>query len=101
MINLCPNCGHELPHELNDGLTHCLHCNHLIDSSDFNKLLSAAWQTKKENLSLEQIKWNTKLDDDLSILVYTYIQEQGYSHEDFIRLLKKLGVANKSYLTYS
>ena len=97
MINLCPNCGHELPHELN----HCLHCNHLIDSSDFNKLLSAAWQTKKENLSLEQIKWNTKLDDDLSILVYTYIQEQGYSHEDFIRLLKKLGVANKAYLTYS
>ena len=95
MINVCPNCGHELPHELNDGLTHCLHCHHLIDSSDYNKLLAAAWQTRKENLSLEQVKWQTKLDEELSIFVYTFVQEYGYSIHEFMVVLNKFGVSKK------
>lgn len=100
MIQVCPQCGHELVFELNDGLGQCNHCNQIFDSSDYNKLLSASWQVKKENLSLEKIKWQLKLDDDFAILVYTYIYEYNYSHDDFVKLLKKLGVSNKSYIKY-
>lgn len=50
---------------------------------------------------MEQIKWQLKLGDDLSILVYTFVSEYGYSHDEFIRLLKKLGVAHKAYINYS
>lgn len=101
MIQACPNCGHTLQQELNDGLTHCSHCNQIFDSSDFNRLLSAAWQIRREHLSLEQIKWQLKLGDDYSILVYTFVGEYGYSHDELINLLRKLGVANKSYIDFS
>jgi hypothetical protein len=100
MIQVCPNCGHSLQNQLNDGLTHCFHCNQLFDSSDYNLLLAAAWQVRKENLSFEQIKWQLKLGEDFSILVHAFVGEYGYNHDEFIRLLKKLGVANKSYINY-
>jgi uncharacterized membrane protein YvbJ len=101
MIQVCPNCGHTLQKQLNDGLTNCSHCNQIFDSSNYNRLLAAAWQTRKENLSLEQIKWQLKLGDDFSILVYTFVVEYEYSHDEFIHLLKKLGVANKAYIEFS
>jgi hypothetical protein len=99
MIQVCPNCGTSLPEELSDGLTHCGHCNQILDSSDYNQLLSAAWQVRRERLSLEQLKWQLKLGDDFAILVYTFIAEYQYNHEDFMRLLKKLGVSKKVYLS--
>lgn len=101
MINVCPNCGHDLQHHLNDGLTHCSHCNQILDSSDYNRLLSAAWQIRKEHLSLEQVKWQLKLGDDFSILAHTFVGDYGYSQDEFIKLLKKLGVAHKAYIDFS
>lgn len=101
MIQVCPHCGFELLHSLTDGLTNCSHCTQVFDSSDLNQLLAAAWQVRRQHLSLEQLKWHTKLDQDLSILVYTYVVEYGYSHEDFHKLLKRLGVAHKSYINYA
>lgn len=101
MIQVCPNCGHSLQRQLTDGMTHCGHCNQVFDSSDYNKLLSAAWQVRRENLSLEQMKWQLKMDEDLSILVHTFVHDCGYTHEEFCKLLKKLGVARKAYLDYS
>ena len=95
MIQLCPNCGYQLSCELKDGLSHCSHCNQVFDSSDYNKLLSVAWQIRKEDLSLEKIKWQTKLDDDLALFVYLFVVEQQYNHQEFSLLLKKLGVSCK------
>lgn len=101
MIHVCPFCGHELETALTDGLTHCAHCNHVVESSDLNQLLAAGWQTRKHHYSLEQIKHIVKLTDDYAILVYTYVSDYGYSQEEFFRLLKKLGVAHKSYIKYN
>ena len=100
MIHSCPNCGFTLQHELKDGLSHCSHCSQVFDSSDFNRLLAAAWQIRKERMSLEKVKWEFKLGDDYSILIYTFVGEYGYTHEEIIKLLKKLGVANKAYIEY-
>jgi len=101
MIQACPNCGHALQRELKDGLTHCSHCNQVFDSRNFNRLLSAAWQIRREHLSLEQLKWQCKLGDDYSILIYTFVSDYGYAHDELIKLLRKLGVANKAYIDFS
>lgn len=100
MIQVCPHCGYQLQHILKDGLTNCVHCNQVFDSSDLNQLLSAAWHIRRQNWSLEQLKWHLKMDDALAILVYTFVADHGYTHEEFLKLLKKLGVAHKSYIKY-
>ena len=100
MILACPHCGFDLHHELKDGLTQCSNCNQLVESSDFHKLLSASWLVRKNHFSLEQLKYHLKIDDEFAILAYTFVNEHSYSHQDFIALLKKLGVANKSYIKY-
>jgi len=100
MIQVCPFCGHELETALTDGLTHCAHCNQNLDSSDLNQLLAAGWQIRKHHYSLEQIKHIAKLNDDFAILVYTFVGEYGYSHDEFFKLLRKLGVAHKSYINF-
>lgn len=100
MILVCPHCGHELPQVLKDGLSHCSHCNQVFDSSQYNQFLSASWQVRKESLSVEQLQHQIGLAEDEAILVHTYITEYAYSHDEFIRVLKKLGVAHKSYINY-
>ena len=59
----------------------------------YNKLLAASWQVRKENLScVEQIKWRLKLCNDFSLLIYAFIYEFGYSHDEFVALLKRYGI---------
>ena len=101
MIQVCPFCGHELQKQLLDGLTSCCNCNQVFDSSDYNQLLSAGWLVRKSHYTHEQLKWHTKLDDDMIILVMAYVGDNEYSHQDFVQVLKKIGVANKSYIKYS
>lgn len=98
MIICCPNCGHSLQEQLSDGLAHCTHCNQIFDSSDYNTLLSAGWLVRRDNLCVEQIKWQMKLDNDFAIFVCSFVGDNEYSHDDFIKLLKKLGVSRKAYV---
>ena len=97
MIYACPNCGFELERQLNDGLIYCTHCHRLIDSSDFNRLLSAGWLLRRRYQNIEQVKYHMQLTKDEAILVETYVCDHGYSHEEFIRLLKFLGVSRAAY----
>lgn len=101
MIYVCPNCGHCLHKYLNDGLSHCSHCNQIFESSDYNRLLSAAWMVRHEDLSAQQLVEGLKLTHDEAILVRTFVGDHGYCHDEFIRLLKKLGVAQKCYIEHS
>lgn len=75
--------------ELNDGISHCKHCNKVFDSNVFNEILSAAWQLKKQNFNLEQLEWQTKLDKDLLDFVYYFVYTLEYSHDELFKLLKK------------
>lgn len=100
MIHLCPFCGHELQEQLSDGLISCSICSQVFDSSDINQLLSAGWLVRKNHFNHEQLKWHTKIDEDMIILVLAYVADNEYSHQEFLQVLKKLGVANKSYIKY-
>ena len=100
MILVCPHCGSDLQHELKDGLAQCFKCSQMVESSDLHQLLSAAWLVRRNHFSMEQLRHHAKIDEDASILVHTFVHEHGYSHQDFCALLKKLGVAHKSYIKY-
>ena len=91
----CPNCGSYLEQELKDGCIYCSKCSQVVNSSLFNKLLSAAWQTRKERIPFEQMKIRLKLDNDFCVLIDSFINEWDYSHDDFYKLLDKLGVSKK------
>jgi len=96
MISLCPNCGHGLNKAISDGLTQCAHCNRVVSNNFFNELLSAAWEARKNNLSSESIQWQTKLEKDFADFVHYFICILGYSHDEFLALLKKLQVLVRS-----
>ena len=81
-----------MPQELKSGLSHCSHCGQVFDSSDFNILLAAAWQVRKDNLSFERLKWQLKLSEEFCIFVYAFVADHGYSHDEFIRVLKKFNI---------
>jgi hypothetical protein len=100
MIIACPHCGHDLHEKLNDGLSNCDKCHQVFDSSDLNQLLSAGWLIRKHHYNLEQLKWHTKIEDDMAILVFAYVLDNDYSHQEFFTILTKLGVANKCYINY-
>ena len=95
MITVCPHCGFSLSRELIDGMTSCQHCNRIFESNCINRLLAGAWSLRRENTSFEQFKFDTKLNDYEAILIYAFIVDHGYSHDEFIKALKNLGVSNK------
>jgi hypothetical protein len=40
-------------------------------------------------------------DEDLAVLVYSFVNDHEYTHDEFIKALKKFGIAHKSYIDYS
>jgi hypothetical protein len=96
MINVCPFCGHLLAEALvSAGLTACLNCNKIIESSLYNRLLSAGWEVRKGNHDLSRLKFDQKLSEEEAILVLAFVSDHGFSHDDFQEVLKKLGIKDK------
>lgn len=96
MILVCPFCGSQISQSLNDGISSCNHCNQIFDSCLFNRLLAASWLLKNNNYhGVEQLISDTKLPEHEAIFVYSFIVENLYSHDEFIKVLKMFGIANK------
>lgn len=93
MICLCPFCGYSMPEQLKDGLASCLKCNRVFDSSLPNKLLSASWMARQNKYhGIEQFISDTKLSEPEAIIVYSFVCDFLYSHDEFIKVLKHLGI---------
>ena len=96
MINVCPFCGKSLEEALvSAGLSACLNCNKIVESSLYNRLLSAGWEARRGNQDLSRLKYNQKLSEEEAILVLAFVVDHGFSHDDFQNALKKLGIKNK------
>jgi len=90
MLICCPYCGLNLNRPLNDGITHCSHCNHLIEANIKTKLMSLFKYMKNNSVSdINQIKFETRSDIDEILFVYAFAIENNYSNEEFNNLLKK------------
>lgn len=93
MIYTCPHCGQKLSQTLKDGITSCTNCERVFDSNFKNKLLSAAWVVRNENpQTIEKFQLMTKLSVEEAVLVYSFVFYFGYSHDEFLAAIKKLGL---------
>lgn len=94
MIISCPNCGHNLPNGLVDGITFCENCQSSVDSSRTNRIMSAAWmaiQQKPEDI--DRISVKLKLSEIEAILVEAFILDNCYTIEEFRLVIKELGIS--------
>ncbi len=92
MIYLCPNCGHSLPDGLTDGIAFCSLCNRDLDSSQYNRIMSAAWMVYRQNADSDKIAKAVKLTEAEKILVEAFIVNNVYSIDEFRAALKELGI---------
>lgn len=93
MIQLCPFCGHLLPHGLGDGLGSCMNCSRVFDSSPFNRLLSASWLCRKQHIVDVDMLANYGFKKEEAMIVINFVAENSYSHQEFCQVLKELGVS--------
>ena len=94
MMLTCPFCGTPIPEVLVDGIASCNHCHRTFDSSVSNRLLSASWLIRKNFChTVEQLISDTKLPEHEAILVYSFVEEKCYSHDEFQKVLKQLGIS--------
>lgn len=88
MLIRCPYCGSDLDRPIQFGIKSCKNCTSLFETTPENELLAAAWELKKSKIGIEQLMHRTKLSLDKANFVHNYIIEQGYSHDDFFKLVK-------------
>lgn len=91
MITICPFCGHRIGRPIDDGITTCLNCTRVFDTSPYHRILSAAWLIRKQNLyNLEAIKGSMEdlTDCELQILE-KYVIDDDMPHEEFLKKIDK------------
>lgn len=82
-----------MPDRLIDGLASCAKCRRVFDSSLPNRLLAASWLIRQQDVhSLEQLISDTKLPEHEAILVYSFVADNLYSHDEFLRVLRLFGL---------
>ncbi len=90
MLIVCPYCGVFLNRPLNDGITHCSNCTHLIEVTTKTKFMSLFKYIKSLNSpNVEKIRFETRCDNDEILFVYAFAVENNYSNEEFYNLLNK------------
>lgn len=88
MIYFCPACGCKLGRPIRDGITTCINCNHVFDTCDYNKTLSASWMVRRWNIfDPEIIKEKCDLSEKDMEIIDFYIIQSGYVHDEFIKML--------------
>lgn len=97
MIHLCPFCGHKLTSGLTDGIAFCNICNSSLDSSQYNRILSAGWMLYRQKPeTIDRIAKAVNLTEVESILVETFIMDNEFSIDEFRSALKEIGIKNDS-----
>lgn len=85
----CPFCGRTLQQKLIDGISSCSNCYRVFDSSQKNRLLSAAWYIRHLCLmDTNNLRSDNELTDvELDFLI-KYVYEKGYNHDELLKLFK-------------
>lgn len=91
MICYCPFCGSWLNHPIIDsGITTCNNCCRVFDHSSKNKLLSATWACRKQNIKdINILESQFNLNQKELNFVKDYIIIEDLSHDEIIKLLKE------------
>jgi hypothetical protein len=90
MIIYCPFCGHNLPHPLVNGMSSCVNCCRVFDSSKQNQLLSNAWLVRKRDITdAEYLAEQYEIPKEDAELLIEYVADACYSHEDFLAFIQE------------
>lgn len=90
MIKLCPYCGHSLSCPLDEGITTCDCCNLIFESSDFHRLLSAAWMVRNWHVyDADTLRHKFKFSDYIVDLVDRYIIQGDLTHDEFLKVARE------------
>ena len=87
-MEYCPFCGHLLEEILTDGISSCLNCHRVFDSSKKNRLLSAAWAIRRtvcEDIS--ELKHFDYFSSEEIKVLYEYIIDKQYTHDEFLKVI--------------
>lgn len=91
MIRLCPYCGRKLTPPLECGVATCDNCDRVFNSSSLHRVLSMAWMVRRWHIDDPYVlKFKFGFPDDEIELVYRYVVEEGYCHDEFLRVLDKI-----------
>ena len=93
MIMLCPHCGSSLNIPCKYGISSCSNCNRVFDTSHFNRLLSASWLVRRKNILTAESLMRYGYAKEESELVLEAVYDNCCTHEDFIEILKAIGVS--------
>lgn len=89
----CPFCGFSIRPVLH-GISSCNNCKRVFDSCPFNRLLSAAWLVRRQRIpSAEFLIHRFGFSQKEAELIFTYVAEKCFVHEEFIRILKELAIS--------
>ncbi len=94
MILVCPFCGKEILEALINGIASCGNCKRIFESNTPNKLLAASWLLRKNKYhGISELISDTKLSEPEAILVYSLVEDNSYSHQEFEAAIRKLGIS--------
>jgi archaellum biogenesis ATPase FlaH len=85
---ICPHCGFCVSNEKLD-VFQCPKCYRDSQNTLLERILSASWIARKENLTLDELRKAVKLDEDFLLLIYSFVSINNYSHQDFFDFLNK------------
>lgn len=92
MIWCCPFCGFKLKKPVLHGISSCTNCCRVFDTSDTNRLLSAAWLVKRDNICSEEALMQYGFSHAESKFVIEAIVDSCLLPEELAKLLKENGI---------
>ena len=75
-----------------NGITTCNNCNRIFDTCAYNRILSAAWECRRNGYEyVEQVWGKCGLTENEATMVQISI-DKDYCHDEFIRHINKMTI---------
>jgi len=97
MLLSCPHCGYTLSESLKDGIGSCSNCNRVFDTSPFNRILSAAWYVRRNNVADIDRLVHSGIKEADAYIALALAYDADYTHDELLKVLNGLGIS-KDYL---
>lgn len=86
---MCPYCGHQIPRPLSSGISSCVNCCRVFDSSQDNTLLSMAWLVRRKHINdFETLMDRYGMTEEDAKFVIKHVADGCCSHEEFLKIIK-------------
>ena len=97
MIIMCPFCGHQLPRPLSHGMSSCINCSRVFDSSEKNELLSMSWLARKKNIdNWETLVGRCQASEENAKFVIQHVVDGCCNHEEFSNIVNEVKFNKKA-----